>query len=162
MPALRLVVDTHVLISRLLSPRFVAARAVDLAIAEGRLLVSEATLSELARVLARQKFDRYVDIEDRREFVRYLAMLVEVITVLQRFQACRDPTDDMFLDVAANGQASATITGDADLLALDPFMEIRIVTPAMWVDRSLQDQEKFSARCSDHVIHCRLYLLVAQ
>jgi putative PIN family toxin of toxin-antitoxin system len=134
---LRLVVDTNVLISRLLSPRSVAARAVDLVIAEGRLLVSEATLSELARVLARPKFDRYVDIQDRQEFIRYLSTLVEVVTILQRFQACRDPKDDMFLDVAINGQASAIITGDTDLLVLDPFMEIRIVTPAMWVDRSL-------------------------
>lgn len=133
---LRLVVDTNVLISRLLSPRSLAARAVDLAILEGCLLVSEATLSELARVLARPKLDRYVDIEDRQEFIRHLSTLVEVVTILQQFQACRDPKDDMFLDVAVNGQASTIITGDADLLALDPFMEIRILTPAMWVDRS--------------------------
>ena len=139
---LRLVVDTNVLISRLLSPRSVAARAVDLAIAEGRLLVSEATLSELARVLARPKFDRYVEIQDRQEFIRYLSTLVEVVTILQRFRACRDPKDDMFLDVAINGQASTIITGDEDLLALDPFMKIRIVTPAMWVDRSFQDRSK--------------------
>jgi putative PIN family toxin of toxin-antitoxin system len=133
---LRLVVDTNVLISRLLSPHSLAARAVDLAIAEGRLLVSEATLSELARVLARPKFDRYVDIQDRQEFIRYLSSLVEVVTILRRFQACRDPRDDMFLDVAVNGQASAIVTGDTDLLALDPFMEIQIVTPAIWVDKS--------------------------
>jgi putative PIN family toxin of toxin-antitoxin system len=102
---LRLVVDTNVLISRLLSPRSLAARAVDLAITEGCLLVSEATLSELARVLARPKFDRYVDIEDRQEFIRHLSTLVEVVTILQQFQACRDPKDDMFLDVAVNGRS---------------------------------------------------------
>lgn len=111
MPDLRLVVDTNVLVGRLLSPRSVAARAVDLAITEGRLLVSGATLPELARVLARPKSDRYIGIEDPQEFIRYLATLLEVITVLQRFQACRDPKDDMFLDVVANGQASAIITG---------------------------------------------------
>lgn len=132
---LRLVVDTNVLISRLLLPRSLAARAVDLAIDEGRLLVSEATLSELARVLARPKFDRYVDIQERQEFILHLGTLVEMVTILQRFQASRDPKDDMFLDVAVNGQASAIITGDADLLALDPFMEIRSVTPARWVEK---------------------------
>ncbi len=133
---LRLVVGTNVLISRLLLPRSLAARAVDLAIIEGRLLVSEATLSELARVLARPKFDRYVDIRDRQEFIRHLGTLVETVTILQRLQACRDPKDDMFLDVAINGRAGAIITGDADLLALDPFMGIRIVTPAAWLERS--------------------------
>lgn len=132
---LRLVVDTNVLISRLLLPHSLAARAVDLAILEGRLLVSEATLSELAHVLARPKFDRYVEIQDRQEFIRHLGTLVETVTILQRLQACRDPKDDMFLDVAINGRASAIITGDADLLALDPFMGIRIVTPAAWLER---------------------------
>ncbi len=141
---LRLVVDTNVLISRLLSPRSLAARAVDLAIAEGRLLVSEATLSELARVLARPKFDRYVEIQDRQEFIRYLSTQVEVVTPILQLQipACRDPKDEHVLDVAINGQASTIITGDADLLVLDPFMKIRIVTPAMWVDRSFQDRSK--------------------
>lgn len=42
----------------------------------------------------------------------------------------------MFLDVAINGRASAIITGDADLLTLDLFMGIRIVTLATWLERS--------------------------
>jgi predicted nucleic acid-binding protein len=42
----------------------------------------------------------------------------------------RDPEDDKFLDVAANGGAVAIVTGDSDLLALGCFEGISIVTPA--------------------------------
>jgi predicted nucleic acid-binding protein len=45
-------------------------------------------------------------------------------------QACRDPDDDKFLEVAMSGGADWIVTGDADLLALHPFEGIAIVTPA--------------------------------
>ncbi|MGD0800368.1 MAG: putative toxin-antitoxin system toxin component, PIN family [Terracidiphilus sp.] len=40
-----------------------------------------------------------------------------------------DPRDDKFLEVAVHGKADAILTGDADLLTLDPFQRVRIVTP---------------------------------
>jgi uncharacterized protein len=33
----------------------------------------------------------------------------------------RDPRDDRFLEVALNGKADLILTGDADLLALNPW-----------------------------------------
>lgn len=47
--------------------------------------------------------------------------------------ACRDPTDDKFLELAVNGHADLIVTGDGDLLVLNPFRDIPIVTPAMFV-----------------------------
>ena len=41
--------------------------------------------------------------------------------------------DDKFLELAVNGQADLIVTGDADLLALNPFRDIPIVTPAVFV-----------------------------
>jgi predicted nucleic acid-binding protein len=46
---------------------------------------------------------------------------------------CRDPHDDKFLEVAVNGHADLIVSGDGDLLALNPFRNISIVTPAMFV-----------------------------
>ena len=45
-------------------------------------------------------------------------------------KACRDPEDDRILELAVSGRADFVITGDADLLAMDPFRGTRIVTPA--------------------------------
>ena len=44
----------------------------------------------------------------------------------ERITACRDPHDDKFLELAVNGQADLIVSGDADLLALNPFRDIPI------------------------------------
>lgn len=133
MASLRVVVDTNVLISRLLLPSSVPARAVNKAIEGNRLLVSEPTMQELAEVAMRPKFDRYASIEDRQQFVRDLAGIVELVPILRQFHVCRDPKDDKFLDVAVNGEADVLVSGDPDLLVLDPFLGVRIVAPADWL-----------------------------
>ena len=62
----RVVLDTNALVSRLLLPDSLPARAVSKALDDADLLVSAATLAELADVLSRPKFDRYVTIEERQ------------------------------------------------------------------------------------------------
>ena len=132
---LRFAVDTNVLVSRLLAPRSTAARAVDQALARGSLLGSEETLAELAEVLAQPKFDPYVSREDRREFIRLLGGVMQIVPILRRVAACRDPRDDKFLDVALAGEAAAIISGDKDLLVLTPWHGIPILTPAEFLMR---------------------------
>ena len=128
----RIVIDTNVLISRLLLPASVSGRAVRKAVDAGQLVVSEATLAELAAVVGRAKFDPYLSIADRQEFIRLLGRIAEMVPVVRVVRACRDPADDKFLEVAVNGRADLIITGDRDLLALDPFMGIAILTPAAY------------------------------
>ena len=77
----RIVADTNLLVSRLLLPQSVPAEAVRKAVDEGRLLVSEATLEELADVLSRAKFDPYVSLEDRQAFIRVLNRIAERVIV---------------------------------------------------------------------------------
>lgn len=55
--------------------------------------------------------------------------IAEPVAIVQRVTACRDFRDDKFLEVTVNGNADAIVTGDHDLLALDPFGSIRIVAP---------------------------------
>lgn len=127
------VMDTNVLVSRLLVPGGVAAHAVDYSLARGVLLVSEATLTELVMVLGRPKFDAYLTDEDRQRFISLLGGVSRIVPIVSHVRACRDPNDDKFLDVAVNGGARAIITGDKDLLALDSFHGVRIVSPAAFL-----------------------------
>lgn len=131
----RFVVDTNVLVSRLLMPQSTPARALDHALARGVLLVSTATLAELADVLSRPKFDPYVSRHDREEFIRKLGGVARLVDIRWQDKACRDPKDDKFLHVAVNGEACAIVTGDADLLALHPFHGVAIVTPGDFLNR---------------------------
>jgi len=131
----RLVLDTNMLVSRLLMPTGMAARAVDHALALGVLLMSEETLTELSNVLARPKFDRYVSRADRQHFLRLLGGVARIIPVTHQVKACRDPNDDKFLHVALNGEAEVIVTGDSDLLVMHPFHGVDIVNPVTFLAR---------------------------
>ena len=56
----------------------------------------------------------------RDDLAKMLAR-AELVAITERIAACRDPTDDKFLELAVNGRADLIVTGDADLLALNPF-----------------------------------------
>lgn len=129
----RIVVVTNLLVSRLLLPHSVPARAVRRAVEEGKLLVSGATLAELAGVLARPKFDAYVSVEERQQFLRLLGRIAEMVPIRHRVRACRDPKDDMFLEVAVNGEADLIVTGDRDLLDLGEHQAVPIMSPAAYL-----------------------------
>ncbi len=131
----RIVADTNSLVSRLLLPESVPAKAVRKAISAGQLLISDATLEELAEVLSRPKFNPYVGVEDRQEFIRVLNRVAERVAIISPVKACRDPKDDKFLEVAINGEADLIVTGDKDLLALHPFRGVEIITPREYVER---------------------------
>ena len=131
----RVVIDTNALVSRLLLPASVPAQAVRKAVDEAQVLASDATIMELADVLGRPKFDPYLTIEERQEFLRLFGHMAERIPIVHIVLACRDPKDDKFLDLAVNGRAHLIVTGDADLLALHPFRSIDIITPASYLVR---------------------------
>ncbi len=126
----RWVIDTNCLVSRLLAPTGTAARAVDKAFGSGILLVSDASMTELIQVLSRPKFDPYITQNERSGFIRTLGGVSRTVNITRRISACRDPKDDVFLEVAVNGQAHALITGDTDLLVLHPYQGIPILSPA--------------------------------
>lgn len=129
----RVVVDTNALISRLLLPDSASCKAVEKAIREGTLLVSDATLAELGDVLSRKKFDPYVSLNDRKKFIRLLGRISDWVASGRRIRACRDPRDDKFLEVAVNGDANLIISGDKDLLVLNPFMGKPIASPSEYL-----------------------------
>ena len=117
----RLVFDTNTLISHLLLPSSLPAQAVRKGLHQGQILVSDETLSELANVLLRSIFDRYISIEGRQEFFRVFGKVVEKVNIIRSIQVCRDPKDNKFLELAIDGRAGYIITGDQDLLMLHPF-----------------------------------------
>jgi putative PIN family toxin of toxin-antitoxin system len=131
----RVVADTNVLVSRLILPQSLPAQAMRRAERPGQLLVSEATLYELADVLSRRKFNRYVSLADCKGFIRGLAELAEFVPIIQLVRECRDPRDDKFLEVALNGRADMIVTGDADLLKMHPWRGVAILSPMDYLKR---------------------------
>lgn len=129
----RIVFDTNVTISALLFTDSVPGRAFIRALDQGTILVSVALVGELSRVLGRGRFDRYVTREERDGFLESLIRESNLIEITETVQVCRDPKDDQVLELAVNGGASCIVTGDADLLVLNPFRGIEIITPAIFL-----------------------------
>lgn len=94
------------------------------------LIFSPATYAELADVLMRRKFDRYVSRRGREALLeawRKSAVILPEAALREMVRECRDPADDKFLELALAASASAILTGDPDLLVLDPWRGIRII-----------------------------------
>lgn len=134
---MRCVFDTNVLISALLLPDSKPRHALDAALQKGRILLSFAVLAELYEVLSRKRFRPYVDEQDIRSFLAALTREAQWVDVKVDIQACRDPKDDKFLELAVSGQGTHIVTGDSDLLALNPFQGIEILPPHRFLQLSL-------------------------
>ena len=131
---LRYVFDTNVTVSAALFDRSLPGQALHAALSRGQLLISHASLAELAEVLGRTKFDRYLTPEEREEFLIRLVREASVVEITQEIRACRDVKDDKFLEIAVCGEACCVVTGDGDMLALHPFRGIPILSPAQFLD----------------------------
>jgi putative PIN family toxin of toxin-antitoxin system len=131
---MRVVLDTDIVVSAVLLPRSVPRQAFDQAVARGRMLLSKATVLELDEVLRRPKFNRYLLEEKRLEFLAALVQMAEATDVSETIAECRDSKDNKFLELAVCGQATHIVSGDADLLVMNPFRGIPILTPRQFLD----------------------------
>ncbi len=127
---IRFVFDTNTIVSALLFRQSVPRQAFDRALSSGTILTSEPLVMELSRVLALERFDSYVSLEERNEFLEALILNSDLVEITESVQACRDPDDDRILEVAVNGAAAYIVTGDSDLLVMNPFRGVEILTPA--------------------------------
>lgn len=130
--SLRLILDTNTLVSALV---FADGRLGWLRHAwqSGRLvpLVCRETADELLRVLAYPKFklDRDEIEALLADFLPYAETVASPVSTAPT-PRCRDPKDQVFVDLLVAARADGLITGDKDLLALATEPGLPIQTPA--------------------------------
>ena len=128
MASCKVVFDTNIiLISGYLwkgSPR----RAIDkVRCGEWIHLVSEETIEELIRVLAYAKFG--LKPEEIEPIIRDLMAISEYVEVRSKIDLVKaDPTDNVFLNLAIDGEAEVIVSGDHHLLDLKEFNDIPIIS----------------------------------
>jgi putative PIN family toxin of toxin-antitoxin system len=135
---MRLVIDTNVFVSAALKQSSVPALAVKIAAQNDVLLKSAETERQLFDVLARPHFTNLIA-APTMEWLHGLLANAEAVTITEEIAACRDPTDDKFLELAVSGRADIIVSGDADLLTLNTFRNIPIITPAAFVNSRDRD-----------------------
>jgi len=129
---MRLVVDTNIFVSAALKQKSLPGIALYQAAQHGTLLKSAATEAQFFEVMERS-YIAPVIVPETRDWLKRLMTSAEIVSITERIAECRDPTDDKFLELAVNGKADLILTGDNDLLVLNPFRGIPIVAPAVFV-----------------------------
>ncbi len=131
---MRVVFDTNVLVSALLFEHSTPAQALFSAISNGEVLISIALINEVHRVLYRPKFDRYITDAQREDFMLALVETGMLVDVTVAINVCRDPKDNMILELAVSGNADIIVIGDSDLLVLHPFRDIFILNSQTFLE----------------------------
>ena len=131
---MRVVFDTNVWVSRLLLAGSASAQAVDKALVGFDVMVSGPLVEEIADVLSRDKFDQFVSVWDREEFLRRILQIATIAPVLSEVHDCRDPDDNRLLALALDSESDCIVTGDRDLLLLNPWRGVRLVSPREFLD----------------------------
>ena len=125
---MRVVIDTNIWISYLIGGLL---QGLDEKILsnEVKVVVSEELLKELIEVSKRPKFNKIFTVKRMKELLSLLDNYAIVVYPSEKVNICRDVKDNFLLDVGLEGKVDYLITGDEDLLALNPFRKIKIVRP---------------------------------
>jgi putative PIN family toxin of toxin-antitoxin system len=126
----RVVIDTNVFISALLNPLGTPKKVINIAVSQFTILQSKATYQELATRISKNKFDKYLEKDDRLDFLSSLKNRSLFVDIWHETRVCSDLDDNKFLELAVSGMAQYIITGDKDLLILNTYQGIPIITPA--------------------------------
>ena len=127
---MRVVLDTNLLASALISPHGIPDRLYR-AWREGRysLLTSDAQLDEFRRVTRYPRVRRFIEPAAAGTMHNELRHLAVYLTNVPEVRKSRDPADNFLLAIAKAGEADYLATGDKrDLLALKQFERTKIVT----------------------------------
>ncbi len=135
----RVLVDTSTLVSALLRPGSVPERALMKALAGFEVCVSAESLAELETTLAQSKFDRYASSEARSAFMAIIRESAQEFAVNEQdlkmvTPRCRDARDNFLLALALVAEAGWIVSSDQDLLVMNPWRDIRVVTPAEFLE----------------------------
>ena len=127
----RIVVDTNIMVGAIMKPTGASNRILNMWI-QGRLtlLVTERILDEYRAILSQKwlKPDRVSELNGQ------MSVFAVVVDPKERvYEIKEDPSDNRFLECAAEGEADYIISSDQHLLALKRFRRTEIVRPTQFL-----------------------------
>ena len=124
------------LISAQISTQGASRRLLNRLIADHDVILSDVILGEVAEtLLTKFSYDSALVSNVIVELVKVVE-IVEPVTFPE--QICRDPDDDAILGTAVAGNADCIVTGDSDLLVLERFRDVDIISPSEFAGYEVQ------------------------
>lgn len=124
---MKVVVDSNIWISVLINKSY-QSFIKGLIKKEIKIISSRDQLEEISRVITKPKISRHVQRQHIKEFLILFLKTVELVEIKERVNDCRDEKDNFILETALSGNVNYIITTDNDLLVMNPYREIKILT----------------------------------
>lgn len=126
---LKVIFDTNIWISFLIGKKLESIK--DLIASQQIILVlSDQLLMELRLVTQRPKLKKYFPEQKVEDLIEFLKAVGQNHHPTGNNLLSRDPKDNFLLNLAEASKADFLVTGDKDLLVLNPFKRTLIVTPS--------------------------------
>jgi uncharacterized protein len=134
----RVLLDTNIWVSALIWGGAPYALVKLAATPPHQIFTSVALLDELKKTLGYAKLAPHLQVRGltvQNLFEQVSLIVHDQASPALQFRVCRDPDDDAVLACALAAQADLIVSGDQDLLVLQAFEGIQIVTAAQAMER---------------------------
>jgi uncharacterized protein len=140
---MKLILDTNILISSFVFDNIIEKLFVwvlesdDIEIYSCNVIWSEIEIKFLGARVQKiaQKSKREIDQSHIETFLKLLKPELVFVEPTLAVNICRDPKDNIFLELAREVDADYIITGDQDLLELETFENCRILKPSQFISQ---------------------------
>lgn len=122
----KVIIDTNIWVSYLIGFQLGGLTEL-LSTRQIELVLTEQLLTEIKEVTARNKFRKYFREEQVDELLKLMEILGTNYVVTEYPNLCRDAKDNFLLGLIRVSQANFLVTGDQDLLELNPFEGTEII-----------------------------------
>ena len=125
--AIKIVIDTNLWVSFLIGKKLSSLKN---AILKGDIEVyfSDELYQEIIRVIEYPRLKKYISLDSFYELIHLFSGKIHFIKPDCTITDCRDAKDNFLLELAVASQAHYVLTGDEDLLVLNPYRTTRIIT----------------------------------
>lgn len=108
--------------------------AVDIGVVKSKIAICDEIAAEVRRTLTEKFSWTPTELEDDFDRLIFEALRVPIRGNIRGI--CRDPKEDMVLECAVNSNADLIVTGDRDLLVLQTYQRVRIITCRRYLSES--------------------------
>ena len=124
---IRVIFDTNIWISFLIGKRL-SIVAKYISNRQITIVTTDQLIEEIKEATSREKLRKYFPYTKVLELSRFLETIAEKYKIEPQHFINRDPKDDFLLDLISASKADYLVTGDKDLLSLNPFETTTILT----------------------------------
>lgn len=136
---IRAVLDCNIFVSSLIQPKGPSARILGVLYKQGfQCILSPAILEETRRVLGYPGLKRRIALsrDEQAAFLSALSVLALWVGDVKPEQPIvkEDPSDDIYLHAAVQGDAGFVVSGDEHLLKLKEHQGVAIIPPRLFLE----------------------------